>query len=95
MPQRGDASRWTRHGKWLNIGDRVALEISVLRVDRIPLLVFVSSTLLMAGMALEIPAGPTGLASICRSGADGAATRSASLSTMPEPERPATTRSPP
>ena len=92
MPHWGDASRWTRHGKWLNIGDRVALEISVLRVDRIPLLVFVSSTLLMAGMALEIPAG---LASICRSGADDAATRSASPSTMPEPERPRTTRSPP
>ena len=95
MPQRGDASRWTRHGKWLNIGDRVALEISVVRVDRIPLLVFVSSTLLMAGMALEIPAGPAGLAPICRSRTDGAATRPASLSTMPEPERPATTRSTP
>ena len=95
MPQRGDASRWTRHRKWLNIGDRVALEISVVRVDRIPLLVFVSSILLMAGMAFEIPAEPAGLASICRSGADGAATRPASISTMPEQERPGTTRPPP
>jgi hypothetical protein len=59
------------------------------RIDRIPLLVFVSSTLLLAGVAWALPAGPTGLASICRSRLDDAAAKPA----PPGPARPAT-RSP-
>ena len=45
------------------------------RVDLISLILLVSAIPLLAGMALAIPAQPTGLASICRTRGDGAATR--------------------
>lgn len=53
------------------VGDGVAWRTFVERVDRISLLVLSSSILLLVGMALEIPVDPTGLASICRSRANG------------------------
>ena len=50
------------------------------RVDRISLISLLSSILLLAGMALELPAEPIAFASICRSREDGAA---AKADTMP------------
>ena len=50
------------------------------RIDRISLLFVASTILMLAGMALSIPAEPRGfgLASICRSRADAAASKPAS-----------------
>lgn len=74
-------------------GDGVALEAFVARIDRIPLLLLVSSVLLMAGMGLQIPVEPAGLASICRSRPAGAAARLLPAPATPDPAHPKTTRS--
>jgi len=57
------------------------------RVDKVPLIFIVSSILLLAGTALEIPAEPMPFASICRSRLDGSATKS-----FPAPAPPGSTR---
>ena len=68
MPQPGDASRETRRGDFIRTqGDGVAQEAFVVRIDPIPLLVFASSALLLAGMSFAIPAEPAGIATLCRS----------------------------
>lgn len=65
------------------------------RVDRIPLTVIVSSILLLAGTALEIPAEPPQFASFCRSRSDGSATKALPAPAAPGPMRLETTKAAP
>ena len=73
-------------------GDGVAREAFVERLDRIPLTFIVSSIVLLAGTALEIPAEPMQFASICRSRSDGSATKALPARAAPGPMRLETTK---
>ena len=73
-------------------GDGVAREAFVEHVDRIPLTFILSSIVLLAGTALEIPAEPTQFASICRSRSDGSATKALRAPAAPGPMRLETTK---
>src|ERR1700754_4451798 len=67
VPRPGDAVPGSRRGDWPAPKATASHpEAFVRRVDPIPLLFFVASLLLLAGMAMEIPAEPAGQASICR-----------------------------
>ena len=53
------------------------------RVDLISLIFLVSAILLLAGMALAIPAEPIEFASICRTRVDGVATKARGVPATP------------
>jgi hypothetical protein len=62
-------------------------KVFVERFDRISVLVFVSSALLLAGMSLEIPAQPIDLGSICRARPGDASAKSGAAPTTSESAR--------
>ena len=57
------------------------------RFDRISVLVFVSSALLLAGMSLEIPPQPIDTGSICRAQPGGTTAKTFSAPATPESAR--------
>ncbi len=75
-------------------GDGVAEVASMGRVDLISLMVLVSSILLLAGMALAIPADPFEFASICRSRTDGPAAKAGTTPATSDLTRRKTTSTP-
>ena len=62
-------------------------KVFVERFDRISVLVFVSSALLLAGMSLEIPAQPIDLGSVCRAQPGNTTARTFSVPATPESAR--------